>query len=352
MYANPHPINHERLLQHPQLKFYTLPLPGPKWYRFFKRWIFPGPLIALARVILFIMLFVLMYIFLRLTYLGYSDWDNPPPKWRRALGRFVLRSGAILTCFIFAIIPKVADHTKPKKGQKEDPERPSFNIDEHYTMVANHNSMFDGIIGSSLLGSPSVLTTRALMDAPVLGFVLKQMRAISSTGSRSGTGKTKTTVEALGDRQRSTDPNEYSVLVYPEGTNSNGSCVAKFHKGAFVAGLPVRPVAQIYPYKYHCMSWCSPCFVNVIFETGCQFYNQAEYHILDLYVPSIEEQKNPQLYADNVGKYIANFMGVDYRPDLDVPHNRVQCRVWDRQVTWDEAMQQLDAVNSGLKPSL
>ncbi|KAK2963585.1 putative Lysophospholipid acyltransferase LPEAT1 [Blattamonas nauphoetae] len=352
MYANPHPINHQRLLHHPQLKFYTLPLPGPKWYRFFKRWIFPGPLIALARVILFLLLFVFLYIFLRLAYLGHSNWDNPPPKWRRALGRFILRSSAILTCLIFAIIPKVVDNTKPKKGQKADPERPPFDFNEHYTMVANHNSMFDGIIGSSFLGTPSVLTTRALMDSPILGFVLKQMRAIASTDNRNGSGKAKSTVEALIERQNSTDPNEHAVMVYPEGTNSNGSCVAKFHKGAFVAGVPVRPIAQIYPYKYHCLSWCSPCFTQVIFEAGCQFFNRAEYHILDLYIPSKEEKANPQLYADNVGKYIANFMGVDYRPDLDVPHNRVQCRVWEEQITWEEALMQVEAVNSGQKVSL
>merc|ERR1712226_1434129 len=36
------------------------------------------------------------------------------------------------------------------------------------------------------------------------------------------------------------------MLIFPEGTTTNGEGILEFKKGAFVAGVPVRPVLLVY----------------------------------------------------------------------------------------------------------
>lgn len=45
------------------------------------------------------------------------------------------------------------------------------------------------------------------------------------------------------------------VLIFPEGTCTNRSCLITFKHGAFYPGVPVQPVCIRYPNKLDTVTW-------------------------------------------------------------------------------------------------
>lgn len=41
------------------------------------------------------------------------------------------------------------------------------------------------------------------------------------------------------------------ILIFPEGTTTNGQCLIDFKRGAFVPGVPVKPVVLKYPSHHY-----------------------------------------------------------------------------------------------------
>uniref|UniRef100_A0A3B5LE97 Lysophosphatidylcholine acyltransferase 4 n=1 Tax=Xiphophorus couchianus TaxID=32473 RepID=A0A3B5LE97_9TELE len=90
------------------------------------------------------------------------------------------------------------------------------------------------------------------------------------------------------------------MLMFPEGTTTNGRALIKFKPGAFLAGVPVQPVLLRYPNKV----------VSALWHTASQFYTNMTVEYLPVYNPSEEEKKDPSLYADNVQRLMAKALGV------------------------------------------
>ena len=83
-----------------------------------------------------------------------------------------------------------------------------------------------------------------------------------------------------------------------------------FKKGPFWPGAPVKPVVIKYEYNHFSMAWESCKFPYHLLRCMCQFVNHCEITLLPVYVPSEEEKKSPQLYANNVRKVMAEALGV------------------------------------------
>ena len=68
-----------------------------------------------------------------------------------------------------------------------------------------------------------------------------------------------------------------SVLLFPEGTTTNGRTLISFKLGAFAPGFPIQPVVIRYPFVHFDVSWYV-CFHNAPGETvDCsQFYHDAQ----------------------------------------------------------------------------
>jgi len=100
------------------------------------------------------------------------------------------------------------------------------------------------------------------------------------------------------------------LLVFPEGTTTNGRFLIHFHKGAFSGGYPVQPVLLRFNYQHFSPTWESiPFFVHG-FLLLTQMYNSVEIIYLPTYFPKFEEISNPQLYAKNVQERMAEALGV------------------------------------------
>ncbi len=83
-----------------------------------------------------------------------------------------------------------------------------------------------------------------------------------------------------------------------------------FHRGAFVAGLPVKPVILRYPSTQFSPSWESITAGQHIFRFLTQFVNKCSVQLLPVYTPTAEEIADPSLYAQNVRLYMARLSGL------------------------------------------
>ncbi len=95
------------------------------------------------------------------------------------------------------------------------------------------------------------------------------------------------------------------LVVFPEGTTTNGKALLRFRTGVFNAGCPVRPVLVKFPYKHFNPSWESMRFRPHFYRCLTQFRNNVEFIILPPYIPSKEEKEDSVLYATNVQNLMA-----------------------------------------------
>jgi lysophosphatidylcholine acyltransferase/lyso-PAF acetyltransferase len=111
-------------------------------------------------------------------------------------------------------------------------------------------------------------------------------------------------------KERVLQPERNQVVVFPEGTTSNGRYLLHFHKGAFVPGTPVKPVVMTFPHTQFNPSWESVRAPYHIWRFLTQFVNYCELQMLPVYTPSAQEQADPALYANNVRKVMSKASGL------------------------------------------
>lgn len=148
-------------------------------------------------------------------------------------------------------------------------------------------------------------------------------------------------------QQRITNPvpGEYAPLIFAEGTTNNSTCLVRFHTGAFLGGKPVRPIVTSYPHTHKCLNWESIPFMELLYDIFTQFHNRCRIEVFDLYLPSAAERADAQLYADNVGRLIAEKMDVPYI-DVGLPEKLVVHALLKGQLAWEDVegeMQRIDA---------
>ena len=155
----------------------------------------------------------------------------------------------------------------------------------------------------------------------------------------------KRALKEICDRARSTDNLLPQLFLCPEGTNTNRKALIQFKVGAFAPGVPVQPVLIKYPGTERVGKYMIS-FVGTIFtlthETSLLLtdavtwtYNQnysyvfsvwyllanpinrVEVEFLPVYNPSEEEKNNPEIYARNVQKTMAEALNI---PALDISY--------------------------------
>ncbi|XP_028139093.1 lysophosphatidylcholine acyltransferase isoform X1 [Diabrotica virgifera virgifera] len=110
------------------------------------------------------------------------------------------------------------------------------------------------------------------------------------------------------------------ILIFPEGTCTNRSCLITFKPGAFYPGVPIQPVCIRYPNKLDTVTWTweGPSAWKLLWLTLTQPYSNCEIEFLPVYTPSEEEKRDPKLFAKNVRAVMAKALGIpviDYSYD-------------------------------------
>lgn len=90
------------------------------------------------------------------------------------------------------------------------------------------------------------------------------------------------------------------LLVFPEGTTTNGRFLLPFRKGAFLAGAPVRPCILSYKRTRVNPSWETISAPRHIFYMLAQPTHAVTVYELPVWTPNAEEAADPALYASRV----------------------------------------------------
>ncbi|XP_042320322.1 lysophosphatidylcholine acyltransferase 1 [Sceloporus undulatus] len=110
--------------------------------------------------------------------------------------------------------------------------------------LAPHSSYFDAIPVTMTMAS--IVMKAESKDIPVWGTLIKYIRPVFV--SRSDQDSRRKTVEEI--RRRAQSNGKWpQIMIFPEGTCTNRSCLITFKPGAFIPGVPVQPVILRYPNK-------------------------------------------------------------------------------------------------------
>ncbi|XP_008807763.2 lysophospholipid acyltransferase LPEAT1-like isoform X2 [Phoenix dactylifera] len=223
--------------------------------------------------------------------------------WRREVvvrtGRFLSRLMLFVLGFYRIREPRRSfsvedEHTE----QSDESERPGV-------IVSNHVSYVDILYHmSSCL--PSFVAKRSVARLPLVGLISKCLGCVY-VQRESKSSEFKGVSGLLTERIKKAHQNKLypMMLLFPEGTTTNGDYLLPFKTGAFLAKEPVLPVILKYPYNRFSPAWDTISGVRHVFLLLCQFVNYIEVIQLPVYYPSEQEKEDPKLYASNVRKLMA-----------------------------------------------
>ncbi|XP_075518868.1 lysophospholipid acyltransferase LPEAT1-like isoform X1 [Primulina tabacum] len=230
--------------------------------------------------------------------------------WRRAV---IMQSGRFFArCLLFVFgfyricerstgnqVDVQLNHETVTRDQKDNFERPG-------AIVSNHVSYID-ILYHLSSSFPSFVAKRSVAKLPLVGLISKCLgcvyvqRELKSSDVKGVSG-------VVNQRIWEAHQNEFApkIMLFPEGTTTNGGYILPFKSGAFLAKAPVLPVILRYPYQRFSPAWDSISGVRHLIFLLCQFVNYIEVMRLPVYQPAEQEKEDPKLYAENVRKLMAH----------------------------------------------
>lgn len=251
--------------------------------------------VALMSVIVVPVRIVLILFFLLLTWLGcylgqlgLSDKDRaekPLTGFRRVI-QTVSRDCVLLCVRSAGIVVRTVGRPMPA------PEAPIL-------VAAPHSSFFDTVAAMHGCPVPSAVVRSKSKGMFFLSTILNFTQPVYV--KRSDPNSRQNTVREIIRRATSKEPWS-QVIIFPEGTCTNRTCLITFKLGAFVPGVPVQPVLIRYPNELNTLiwTWDGPSAFQTLWLTLCQLKTHMEIEYLPVYVPSEREKEDPKLYAENV----------------------------------------------------
>uniref|UniRef100_A0A3Q2NV06 Lysophosphatidylcholine acyltransferase 2 n=1 Tax=Fundulus heteroclitus TaxID=8078 RepID=A0A3Q2NV06_FUNHE len=186
--------------------------------------------------------------------------------------------------------------------------------------VAPHSSFFDAI-ACVVCGLPSTVSRVENLATPIFGRFVRCLQPVLV--SRKDPDSRKNTILAIESRAKS-EGQWPQVLIFPEGTCTNRTCLITFKQGAFIPGVPVQPVIIRYPNKLDTVTWTWQGFNSktLLLLTLSQLYTTVEVEFLPPHIPTEDEKKSPALFASRVRDTMAKALGI---PVTD--HTYEDCRL-------------------------
>ncbi|MES1912873.1 MAG: hypothetical protein MHM6MM_005097 [Cercozoa sp. M6MM] len=245
----------------------------------------------------------------------------------------VVRLVLILACFLSGIPPYLLLYLVPESKEEKTQDLPprgfrKFCCDWYYRIacrvflwccgvqlkefgkkedahivVMNHGSVLDAFIGGAVLMPLYALSLEANFAIPGFGHALRLAKSISLT--RGNGHEVQETIRRRAHSKEWQQAN-HCLLLYPEGTCTNGEALAKFQLGAFAPLVPVQPCVLQYPWVHHDPTWTFNR-VNpglVLLRILSQLYTQVEVHFLPVMTPVPKE--TPDAFAERVRQVMSH----------------------------------------------
>ncbi|XVE94754.1 hypothetical protein REPUB_Repub02eG0036200 [Reevesia pubescens] len=246
--------------------------------------------------------------------------------WRRAVivgsGRFLSRSLLFLVGFYWinetqkdSANTQENSKTEGTTNQSEEKELPG-------AIVSNHVSYLD-ILYHMSSSFPSFVAKRSVAKIPLVGLISKCLGCVY-VQRESKSSDFKGVAGVVTDRVREAHQSKSApmMMLFPEGTTTNGDYLLPFKTGAFLARAPVLPVILRYPYQRFSPAWDTISGVRHVVFLLCQFVNHMEVTRLPVYYPSQQEKDDSKLYANNVRRLMAS-EGNLILSDIGLPEKRI-----------------------------
>ncbi|XP_074279931.1 lysophospholipid acyltransferase LPEAT2-like [Silene latifolia] len=247
--------------------------------------------IALIRLILFGLCLLVGYIATKLALYGWKDRHNPMPRWRSRL-MWVTRFSARCILFSFGY------QWIKRKGRPVSREIAPI-------VVSNHVSYIDPIFYFYEL-FPSIVSSDSHDSIPFVGTIIRAMQVIYVNRFSPASRK-----NAITEIKRMASCNRFPrVLLFPEGTTTNGKFLLSFQMGAFVAGYPIQPVIVRYPYVHFDQSWGNISLGRLMFRMFTQFHNFMEVEYLPVIPPLRSQKENAADFAERTANAMATALNV------------------------------------------
>eukprot|EP00899_Mesostigma_viride_P020161 jgi/Mesvir1/28146/Mv04713-RA.1 len=231
------------------------------------------------------------------SYCNHNDGSLNLSRWQQQMmastGRFFCRT--VLFIMGFYYIKKTT--TAPKQATAGKPFAP------YMAVVSNHVSYLD-ILYHMSDSFPSFVAKASVRKIPMIGFVSACMGCIY-VQRESGSGGVSDIVRKRLDFRRDNYEDCPPLLVFPEGTTTNGEFLLPFRSGVFRGGHPVRPILLHYRWAHFSPAYESIYTGRHIFLLLCQLYNTLEVQELPVYEPPMTALEDPVGYAGAVRSSMA-----------------------------------------------
>ncbi|XP_059452965.1 lysophospholipid acyltransferase LPEAT1 isoform X1 [Corylus avellana] len=201
------------------------------------------------------------------------------------------------------------------KDESDEPERPG-------AIISNHVSYIDILYHMSSF-FPSFVAKRSVAKLPLVGLISKCLGCVYvQRESRSSDFKGVSGVVTERVKEAHQHKSAPMMMLFPEGTTTNGDYLLPFKTGAFLPKAPVLPVILRYPCRRFSPAWDSISGVRHVIFLLCQFVNHLEVIQLPIYHPSEQEKDDPKLYASNLRRLMAS-EGNLILSDIGLPEKRI-----------------------------
>ncbi|KAK8487273.1 hypothetical protein V6N13_093452 [Hibiscus sabdariffa] len=247
--------------------------------------------IALARLVLFGACLAVGYVATRIALEGWKDKQNPMPKWRSRI-MWVTRLCARFILFSFGY------QWIRRKGKPAPREIAPI-------VVSNHVSYIEPIFYFYEL-FPTIVASESHDAMPFVGTIIRAMQVIYV--NRFSPASRKNAVHEI--KRRAACDKFPRVLLFPEGTTTNGKVLMSFQLGAFIPGHPVQPIIVRYPHVHFDQSWGLISLAKLMFRMFTQFHNFMEVEYLPVVMPPDNKIQSPVHFAERTGQAMASALNV------------------------------------------
>ncbi|XP_027162734.1 lysophospholipid acyltransferase LPEAT2 isoform X1 [Coffea eugenioides] len=247
--------------------------------------------IAALRLVLFGLCLTVGYVATVCALRGWEDKQNPMPKWRCRL-MWVTRLCSRCILFSFGY------HWIRRKGRPAPREIAPI-------VVSNHVSYIEPIFFFYEL-FPTIVASESHDSMPFVGTIIRAMQVIYVNRFSHSSRK-----HAVNEIKRKASCDQFPrLLLFPEGTTTNGRAIISFQLGAFIPGYPIQPVIVHYPHVHFDQSWGNISLAKLMFRMFTQFHNFMEVEYLPV-VSALENVKeNAVQLAQRTSHAIATALNV------------------------------------------
>ncbi|KAL9245314.1 hypothetical protein vseg_018979 [Gypsophila vaccaria] len=247
--------------------------------------------IAVIRVLFFGLSLLVGYVATKIALCGWLDRLNPMPSWRSRV-MWITRLSARCILFSFGY------HWIKRKGRPASRETAPI-------IVSNHVSYTDPIFFFYEL-FPSIVSSDSHDSIPFVGTIIRAMQVIYVNRFSPESRK-----NAIHEIKRKAECNRFPrVLLFPEGTTTNGRFLLSFQMGAFVPGYPIQPVVVRYPYVHFDQSWGNISLGKLMFRMFTQFHNFMEVEYLPVVPPPQNKKEDVSSFAKRTSNAMATALNV------------------------------------------